>query len=86
MPQEGVFRKKLTGSEKWGELPKGTNELEEGQQPISSSLNLLSEFRVVPGGTCADIPRTPSTAQSNGEKKVNVMVVFRLPFTSKYEE
>lgn len=87
MPQEGVFRKKLTRSEKWGELPKGINELEEGQQPISSSLNLLSGFRVVPGGTCADIRRTPSPAQSNGKKrKVNVMVVFKLPFTSEYDE
>lgn len=42
---------------------------------------------MVPGGTCADIPRTPSPEKSNGEKrKVNVMVICRLPFTSKYDE
>lgn len=42
---------------------------------------------MVPGGTCADIPRTPSPAKNNREKrKVNEMVVFRLPPTSKYDE
>lgn len=35
-------------SEKWGELLKRINELEEGQQPISSSLNLLSWVRSGP--------------------------------------
>lgn len=45
------------------------NELEEGQQPISSSLNLLSGFRVVPDGTCADILRIFSLVQSDEEKE-----------------
>ena len=62
--------------------------LEEGQQPISSSLNLLSEFRVVPGGTCADVPKTSSLSQSNVKrgKYLNMMVVSRLPFICKYDE
>ena len=62
--------------------------MEEGQQPISNSLNLLSEFRVVPGGICADIPRTPSPSQSNVKrgKYLNMMVVSRLPFICKYDE
>lgn len=42
---------------------------------------------MVPGGTCADIPRTLSPAKSSREKrKVNVIGVFRLPFTSKYND
>lgn len=45
------------------------NELEEGQQPISSSLNVLSGFRVVPDGTYADILRIFSLVQNDEEKE-----------------
>lgn len=37
--------------------------------PFLSSFNLLPEFSMVPGETCADIPRTPSPAQSNGKEE-----------------